>query len=63
MMAVQVHLLARNVDILVGHTDTKTYALTSDPADTPVGPLNDSYKRHVYSAVVRLMNPAGRREL
>ena len=63
MMAVQVHLLARNIDILVGHTDTKTYALTSDPADTPAGPFNDSYKRHVYSAVVRLMNPAGRREL
>jgi type IV pilus assembly protein PilW len=60
MMAVQVYLLARNVDILVGHTDTKTYTLGSDGA---VGPFNDSYKRHVYSAVVRLMNPAGRREL
>jgi type IV pilus assembly protein PilW len=64
MMAVKVNLLARNVDQLSDYTDTKTYVLGSDPAaDPPVGPFGDHYKRHAYSAVIRLMNPAGRREL
>jgi type IV pilus assembly protein PilW len=60
VMAVRVHLLARNVDVLAGYTDTKTYTLGIGVA---VGPFNDGFKRHQYSAVVRLMNPAGRREL
>jgi type IV pilus assembly protein PilW len=60
MMAVRVHLLARNIGTLPGYVDTKTYALGST---TTVGPFNDGYKRHAYSSVVRLMNPAGSREL
>jgi type IV pilus assembly protein PilW len=60
MMAVRVHLLARNIASGAGYTDTKTYTLG---AGTVVGPFNDHYKRHAYTAVVRLMNPAGRREL
>ena len=39
---------------------TKTYDLG---AGIVVGPFNDHYKRHAYTSVVRLMNPAGRREL
>jgi type IV pilus assembly protein PilW len=27
-----------------------------------MGPFNDSFKRHVFSTTVRLVNPAGRRE-
>ena len=60
MMAVRVNLLARNLATGVGYTDTKTYALG---AGVVVGPFNDHFKRHAYTAVVRLMNPAGRREL
>ena len=60
MAAVRVHLLARNIASGVGYTDTKTYTLG---AGNIVSPQYDHFKRHVYSAVVRLMNPAGRREL
>lgn len=60
MVAVRVNLLARNISGSVGYVDTKTYTLGSGSV---VGPFNDSFKRHAYTAVVRLMNPAGRREL
>ena len=59
-MAVRVNLLARNIATGVGYTDTKTYDLG---AGVVVGPFNDHYKRHAYTAVMRLMNPAGRREI
>lgn len=59
-MAVRVNLLARNLATGVGYTDTKTYDLG---AAGVVGPFNDHYKRHAYTAVMRLMNPAGRREI
>jgi type IV pilus assembly protein PilW len=60
MVAVRVNLLARNIAGSVGYADTKTYTLG---AGIDVGPFNDPFKRHAYAAVVRLMNPAGRREL
>ncbi|MBB5199568.1 PilW family protein [Glaciimonas immobilis] len=59
VMAVQVNLLARNVDPSVGYIDTKTYNL--GVAGT-VGPFSDAYKRHAYTAAVRAVNPSGRRE-
>jgi type IV pilus assembly protein PilW len=59
-MAVRVNLLARNLATGVGYTDSKTYDLG---AGVVVGPFNDHYKRHAYTAVMRLMNPAGRREI
>ncbi len=59
-MAIRVNLLARNLATGVGYTDSKTYALG---AGVVVGPFNDYFKRHAYTAVIRLMNPAGRREL
>src|SRR4029077_5746591 len=59
-MALRVKLLARNVNTGVGYTDSKTYDLG---AGIVVGPFNDHYKRHAYTSVMRLMNPAGRREL
>ena len=59
MAAVRVHILARNLAAGVGYVDTKTYTLGVGGG---VGPFGDHYKRHAYTAVVRLMNPAGRRE-
>lgn len=57
VMTVRVYLLARNIDISSGFTDQKTYPL--GPASvTPGG----SYRRHAYNELVRLNNPAGRRE-
>lgn len=58
VMAVRVNLLARNNDPTTGYTDTKTYTLGA----TAVAAANDSYKRHVYSQLVRAINPSGRRE-
>ena len=57
VMAVKAHILARNIDQTTGFTDTKTYAL-GPVSVTPGG----NYKRHAYSELVRLNNPAGRRE-
>ena len=59
VVAVRIYLLVRNNDSTNGYTDAKTYTLGS----TVVGPFNDAYKRHVYSQFVRLVNPAGRREI
>lgn len=58
LMAVRVHVLARNVDSTPGYTDAKTYALGPAVSVTPGG----SFKRHAYNEVVRLTNPSGRRE-
>ena len=57
VLSVKIYLLARNVDRTGGYTDTKTYSL-GPVSVTPGGP----YKRHAYAEVVRLNNPAGRRE-
>lgn len=59
VVTVRVNLLARNIEPTAGHTDTKTYSL--GVAGT-VGPANDAYKRHVYSALVRAVNVSSRRE-
>jgi type IV pilus assembly protein PilW len=57
VLSVKVYLLARNIDRTGGYTDAKTYSL--GPVDvTPGG----AYKRHAYAEVVRVNNPAGRRE-
>lgn len=59
VMSVRVSVLARNIEPTAGYIDSKIYSLGS----AAVGPFNDQYKRHVYSAVIRLNNPSGRREL
>jgi type IV pilus assembly protein PilW len=57
VMAVRAYLLARNIDPSGTYTDAKTYTL-GDIDVTPGGP----YKRHAYSEVARLNNPAGRKD-
>jgi len=59
MVSARVYLLARNLSTTAGYTDNKTYTLGTGV--TLAAPL-DGYKRHVYTAVIRLMNPAGARE-
>ena len=60
VMAVRVYVLGRNVDPTPGYSDAKTYTL-GPRSYTPSG-ANVSYRRHAYSALVRLNNPSGRRE-
>lgn len=63
VMAIRINLLARNTECTTGYTDTKSYNLglagaASAPASTCT---NGGYKRHVFSEVVRAINPSGRR--
>jgi type IV pilus assembly protein PilW len=61
-VAVQINLLARGQTPTQGYTDTKSYTLglTAAGGANVVGPFNDGYKRHTYSTVARLYNPASR---
>ena len=61
-VAVQINVLARNQTATQGYSDTKTYnlGLTAAGAANVVGPFNDGFKRHSYSTVALLYNPAGR---
>lgn len=64
VVTAELYVLARNVDTSPGFTDTKTYSLGIDAtgAALAVGPFNDAYRRHVYTRLVRIANPAGRRD-
>lgn len=64
IMAVRVNLLARNTECTTGYTDSKSYNMglagsASAPASTCT---NGDYKRHVYTELVRAVNPSGWRE-
>ena len=61
VMAVRVNLIARNIDTTTSYSDTKTYSLGLAGTFTPSG-SETAYRRHAYSALVRLNNPSGRRE-
>ncbi len=60
VMTVKLWLLARNLEASPDFTDGKTYTLGAAAPETytPGG----SYRRHVYSSLVRIQNAAGRRE-
>lgn len=60
VMALRIHLLARNSDRSADYTDDKTYNLGL--AGTTVA-TNDKYKRHVFSQLIRLVNPSSRRDI
>lgn len=59
IVAVKIHILARNLEATPGYTDAKSYQLG---AATTIAAANDGFKRHVFSSTVRLVNPSGRRE-
>jgi type IV pilus assembly protein PilW len=63
VVTVRVYLLARNIDPSPNFVDNKTYTLGKDAAgvDITVTPA-DSYHRHVYTSLVRIVNPAQRKE-
>lgn len=60
VVAVRISVLSRQIEPSTGYVDPKTYDMgVGFPAGyTPAGP----YKRHVYNAVIRITNPASRRE-
>lgn len=60
IVAVKVHVLARNLEVTPGYKDTKAYQLGNT---TAISAANDGVKRHVFSTTVRLVNPSGRREV
>ncbi len=64
VVTADLHVLARSVDPSPGHSDTRTYRLGLNAGGVPIvfGPKNDRYRRNVYSAMVRIANPAGRRD-
>jgi type IV pilus assembly protein PilW len=55
----QLHVLARNIKPTPGHVDNKTYDLGIAGSVTP----GDNFRRHAFTAQVRMVNPAGRREI
>ncbi len=63
VVALKINVLARNLTPTAGHANTKTYALGNDAsgnAITYTAP-GDGYKRHAFTKLVTLTNPAGRR--
>lgn len=72
IVTARIDMLVRNPEPSAGYTDTKTYALGVDPtvntnpAVTIPGPgavLDTTYRRHVYSAEIRLVNMSSRKEI
>jgi type IV pilus assembly protein PilW len=63
VVTVQFHLLARNIDTSPNYTDAKTYHLgnKADGSEFRVTP-GGAYRRHIYTGLVRVANPAGRRD-
>ncbi|WP_019142915.1 PilW family protein [Noviherbaspirillum massiliense] len=64
VVTVRFSLLARNTEGSPGYSDEKTYVLgvKQDGTAKSVGPFRDNFKRHAYQGLVKLANPAGRRE-
>lgn len=59
VMALRVHLLARNNESSSGYQDSKTYNLGL--SGTTVA-TNDGFKRRVFSQLIRVVNPSSRRD-
>lgn len=71
VVALRVHLLARNNESSPGYVDSKTYAMGYSDAGTAqtVTPTTDaygnnvrSYKRRLFSQLIRAVNPSSRRD-
>jgi type IV pilus assembly protein PilW len=62
VMALRINLLARNLEETKAYSDSKTYNLgLNKPAYVPASAMA-AYKRHAYSALVRIENASARRE-
>ena len=61
-VSAKLNVLARNSAVTPGYVDTKIYTLglNADGTVNAIGPFGDGYKRHTFSEIVRLNNPAGR---
>lgn len=64
VVTAHLYVLARSVDASPGHNDTRTYRLGLNAAGNSIvfGPNFDRFRRNVYTAMVRIANPAGRRD-
>jgi prepilin-type N-terminal cleavage/methylation domain-containing protein len=68
VVAVKLFVLARSSTTSAGHTDAKTYCLGEPQSDgscataDTIGPMNDGYKRHLFTTSVRINNVSARRE-
>ena len=70
IVTARIDMLVRNPEPSAGYTDTKTYALGVDPTvntnpaiTIPASSLDATYRRHVYSAEIRLVNMSSRKEI
>lgn len=64
VMTIRVNLLARNTECTTGYTDSKSYDLGGGAASAPTPAVpctNGDYKRHVFTELIRAINPSGRR--
>jgi type IV pilus assembly protein PilW len=63
VVAVRVHVLARNAEQTASYTDKKSYVLglNLDGKNNVIPAPEDHYKRHVFQSLVALPNLAGRR--
>ena len=63
VVAVRINVLSRQIEPSNGYVDSKTYDMgVAAPAYAPPAPPALQYKRHVYNSVIRIVNPAARRE-
>ncbi len=61
---VKVNVLAKNTEASPNFSTTKTYILgklADGTTDNTFGPFSDAFKRHAFTSVVKLDNPAGRK--
>lgn len=65
VVAVKMNLLSRTLTKSMGYTDTKSYTLGNGADGQPlvIAATRDQYKRHVFSALIALPNPAGRKPI
>lgn len=63
VVAVKLNILARNTEPTFGFIDKKSFVLGNLATGEPnaVAAAGDSFKRHVFQAVVNLPNPSGRK--
>jgi len=59
VVALRLHILARNIQASPGYTDKKTYSFGESGTYSPD---DKNFKRHLYSGAVRLLNVSSRRE-